>query len=561
MKNYKSVLRIVACGVAFLVINVALQRHFFRIDLTSEKRYSISENTKNLMRNLHQPLTLNIYLDGDLNSGFLRLRNALRELLDEFNVYAAADFEYNFINPSKAGNSDERNRAYVTLAERGLTPTTIYEHDAEGKSIQKIVFPWVEIVTKKDTFPVNLLKNIQGNSGAENLNISIENLEFELTDAIRILNNREIKKIAFIEGHGELTEDYVYDASVAFSRYFQVDRGVLGADVEVLNDYKAIIIANPQTPFSESDKYIIDQYVMNGGRVLWFVDGVTFSFDELTSQGVSPIVDKNLNLSDMLFRYGVRINPVLLQDVQCLRMPVNVSGSATPQYESMPWYYAPLLLPNPNNSITRNLTQVNANFCSSIDLMSIDSTLKQEVLLVSSTATHQQTIPSMVDISQMPDETDENYFSTSYVPVAVLLDGRFRSVFANRLLPEGINAVASTKNVSEPTRMIVVADGDIIGNDVVNTGNGFQVLPMGFDRYSGVQFGNKDFVLNALLYLTDEGNWFDLRNRNFKVRMLNKSKVSSNYLYLKWLNVALPIIILLLCGGGYLLSRFFKYRK
>ncbi len=561
MKNYKSVLRIVAYVVAFWVVNVALQRHFFRIDLTSEKRYSISENTKNLMRNLHQPLTLNIYLDGDLNSGFLRLRNALRELLDEFDVYASQSFEYNFINPSKAENSDERNRAYVALAERGLTPTTIYEHDAEGKSIQKIVFPWVEIVAANDTFPVNLLKNIPGNSGAENLNISIENLEFELTDAIRILNNQEVKKIAFIEGHGELTEDYVYDASVAFSRYFQVDRGVLSADVEVLNDYKAIVIANPQTPFSESDKYIIDQYIMNGGRVLWFIDGVTFSMDELSSQGVSPIVDKNLNLSDMLFRYGVRINPVLLQDVQCLRMPVNVSSSATPQYESMPWYYAPLLLPNPNNFITRNLTQVNANFCSSVDLVATDSTLKQEVLLVSSTATHQQTIPSMVDISQMPDETDEFYFNTKYVPVAVLLDGRFRSVFANRLVPEGVRAVAPTKTVSEPTRMIVVADGDIIANDVVNTGNGFQVLPMGFDRYSGVQFGNKDFVLNALLYLTDEENWFDLRNRNFKVRMLNKSKISSNYLYLKWLNVSLPILILLFCGGGYLLTRFFKYRK
>lgn len=563
MKKYRSVIVIISCLLFFLLLNISLQHHFFRIDLTTEKRYSISDNTKKLLADLHQPVILNIYLDGDLNSGFLRLRNSLRELLDEFSIYASKDFKYHFINPSKAETEEERNRTYLQLVERGMNPTTIYERDSEGKSIQKIIFPWVEIITKQDTFAVNLLKNIPGNSGSENLNISIENLEFELTDALRILNADVVKKIAFIEGHGELPEDYVYDASVAFSRYFQVDRGSLSDDPCILNDYEAIVIANPQTKFSETDKYVIDQYIMNGGKVLWFVDGVTFSTNDLSETGISPLVDKDLNLSDMLFCYGVRINPILLQDVQCVRMPVNVSGNTNPQYESMPWFFAPLLLPNPSHPISRNITQVSADFCSSVDFVSGDEAVSKSILLSTSTATHFQTLPSMIDICEMPDENDKSFFNTAFIPVAVVLEGNFNSVFTNRLTPKGIDESVSVvrKNKSESTRMLVVADGDIIRNDVINTGGGFQVLPMGYDRYSGIQFGNKDFVLNALLYLTDEDDWFQLRNRTFRVRMLNKSKVYSNASFIKWTNVFIPIFLLVLCGGIYLLCRYFRYKK
>ncbi|MBO5974200.1 MAG: Gldg family protein, partial [Paludibacteraceae bacterium] len=335
-----------------VVLNICLQRSFFRIDLTSEKRFSISENTKDLMRNLQSPILVNIYLDGDLNSGFLRLKNSLRELLDEFSVYAKDDITYAFINPSQATTEEERLKNYERLEQRGLSHTTIYERDSEGKMIQKMVFPWAEIVTQKDTFPVNLLKNIAGNSGAENLNISIENLEFELTDAIRILNSEQVQKIAFLEGHGELAEELVYDISSAFSRYFQVDRGILGSDASVLNDYKAIIVAKPDSAFSEQEKYIIDQYIMNGGRVLWLIDGVKMSMQQLIEQGSSPAIALDVNLNDLLFRYGVRINGALVQDVQCVQMPFNVSASSASQYESVPWIFSPILLTSPQHPIT-----------------------------------------------------------------------------------------------------------------------------------------------------------------------------------------------------------------
>jgi len=262
-----------------------------------------------------------------------------------------------------------------------------------------------------------------------------------------------------------------------------------------------------------------------------------------------------------LFCYGIRINPILLQDVQCVQMPINVSAGANPQYESMPWFFAPLLLPNSMHPISRNLTQVSANFCSSIDFISGNDLVSKIVLLSTSSATHQQKLPSMIDLREMPDENDKKFFNASFVPVAAVLEGIFNSAFTNRLIPEGITEFSARKNKSTITRMLVVADGDIIKNDVVNTGSNFQVLPMGFDRYSGIQFGNKNFVVNALLYLTDEENWFQLRNRTFKVRMLNKSNVYSNALFLKWINVLLPIIVLFLCGGVYLLIRHLKYKK
>ena len=544
-----------------VVLNICLQRSFFRIDLTSEKRFSISENTKDLMRNLQSPILVNIYLDGDLNSGFLRLKNSLRELLDEFSVYAKDDITYAFINPSQATTEEERLKNYERLEQRGLSHTTIYERDSEGKMIQKMVFPWAEIVTQKDTFPVNLLKNIAGNSGAENLNISIENLEFELTDAIRILNSEQVQKIAFLEGHGELAEELVYDISSAFSRYFQVDRGILGSDASVLNDYKAIIVAKPDSTFSEQEKYIIDQYIMNGGRVLWLIDGVKMSMQQLIEQGSSPAIALDVNMNDLLFRYGVRINGALVQDVQCVQMPFNVSASSASQYESVPWIFSPILLTSPQHPITRNLSQVKADFCSYIDFTGNNESQKASILLATSSASHIVQTPSMVDLNEMMEGFDEQYFNVSFVPVAVALEGCFQSGFQNRMLPKGIENAQPLRNQSVETKMVIVADGDIIKNEIVPTANGYQVLPVGFDRYSGMQFGNRDFILNALLYLTDDEGWINLRNRTFKLRMLNKKAVLEKKQLIKWTNLLLPIFILLILGTIYLSVRYFYFRK
>jgi len=547
------------CLVALVVISYF---YFFRIDLTSDKRYSVADQTKNLMTKVDAPLKVVVYLDGDLNPGFLRLKKSTAELLDELSVYSNKNIEIHYENPSLADSPEQREKKYAELQQRGLIPTAVYERDKEGKSIQKVIFPWLEIAYKGKKVSINLLKNIRGNSGDQNLNISIENLEFEITDGIRRLVNTEVSKIAFIEGHGELSDAETFDISKSLSLYFQIDRGKLATDASILDKYKVIIIAKPTLPFSESDKYIIDQYIMNGGRVLWLLDGVRIARKNLSTIGISPAIELDLNLNDQLFRYGIRINPVILEDVQCANIPVNIApANATPQFEPTPWFYAPLLLTSSQHPVTRNITEVRAEFCSGIDIVGENKQMKAQLLLATSDNTHIIGTPTTIDMSQTPKANDKAYFNLSYVPVAVSLDGIFESDFANRMTPKGLTNTLPIRQLSVPTRQIVVADGDIIRNETNGTASDSTTIPLGFDRYMNQQFGNKEFVLNAVLYLADNEGWMQLRNRTLKLRLLNKKITGEDKTTWQLVNVLFPVGLLLIFGIAYQVVRKRKYTK
>ena len=533
---------------------------FFRIDLTSDKRYSIADQTKMLMAKTDSPLKVVVYLDGDLNPGFLRLKKSTAELLDELSVYSNHNIDIQFENPSLADSPEQREKKYTELQNRGLAPTAVYERDKEGKSIQKVIFPWIEMTYKGKKVQVCLLKNILGNSGDENLNISVENLEFEITDGIRRLVNTEVSKIAFLEGHGELSEAETYDISKTLSKYFQIDRGTIATNATILDNYKAVIIAKPTKPFSESDKFIIDQYIMHGGRVLWLLDGVRISKENLSTIGLSPAIELDLNLNDQLFRYGVRINPVLLQDVQCASVPVNIARvGATPQFEPTPWYFAPLLLTSPEHPITRNITEVRSEFCSGIDLVGDNKQVKSQLLLATSDNTHIVGAPTTIDLSQKIKPNDKAYFNAGYVPVAVAMEGNFESDFANRMIPAGLTNTSPIRRQSLNTRQIVVADGGIIRNETTEKDS--TTLPLGFDRYMNQQFGNKDFIQNAVLYLADNDGWMQLRSRTLKLRLLNKKITNEDRITWELINVLVPLGFLLIFGIGYQIQRKRKYTK
>jgi len=545
----------------FLVTLVIISYFFFfRIDLTSDKRYSIASQTKNLMEKIDSPLEVVVYLDGDLNPGFQRLKKSTVELLDELAIYSHKSISIKYENPSLADSPSEREKRYAELQTNGLTPTAVYERDKEGKSIQKVIFPWIELSCGGKKIPVCLLKNILGNSGDENLNISIENLEFEITDGIRRLINKDVTKIAFIEGHGELPEAETYDISKSLSRYFQIDRGILASDASVLNNYKAIIIAKPTKPFSESDKYIIDQYIMNGGRVLWLLDGVRIAKENLSTIGLSPAMELDVNLNDQLFRYGVRINPVLLQDVQCASVPVNIApANATPQFEPTPLYFTPLLLASPEHPVSRNITEVRSEFCSGIDVVGNNKQVDYQLLLATSDNTHIVGTPTTIDLSQKLKANDKTYFNGAYVPVAISMEGIFESDFENRMVPKGLVNTAPILKQSTKTRQIVVADGDIIRNEVSLKDS--VSIPLGFDRYMNQQFGNKDFIQNAVLYLADNDGWMQLRSRTLKLRLLNKKITNEDRIIWQLGNVLIPITLLLIFGIGYQIIRKRKYTR
>ena len=527
---------------------------FVRIDLTSEKRFSIAEQSKTLMRNQEKPIAITFYSGGNIDANFARLNNAAAELIDELNAFARTRIRYRFVNPSEADSDTERQKQYYALEQRGLRGMSVASRDADGRITQNIVFPWAEVACAGDTMAVCLLQPDGRRRGEEGINRAIENLEFEFTDAIRILGKQEVEKIAFIEGHGELTEEEVYAASEAFSRYFQIDRGVIGRNAAILSDYKAIIVAKPTQPFAEKDKYIIDQYIMNGGRVLWLIDGVQMQQDALTKGESTTLIPLDVNLQDQLFRYGVRIGNDVVQDMQCAYRPINVATpTEQPQFEPVPWFYEPLLLTSPNSSITRNLLQVKADFASTLDFTNnADNSVRKEILLITSNATHVSQTPCIVSLRQlMTDAQNENYWFTRYQPVAALLEGEFTSIFPSRSrpVPQEIENPLPHRDQSVPTRMLVVADGDIIRNELEQTAQGWRVLPLGYDRTTRQTFGNRDFLLNALLYLTEEEDWMSLRNRQFKLRLLNNAAVSANRRFWQTTNMLVPIVALLAAAG------------
>ena len=467
--------------------------------------------------------------------------------------------KYQFVNPSAAATNSAREKKYEELEKKGMRGILVHDKTQEGESSQKVVFPWVELSYNGKNRVVNLLKNIPQKSGEENLNASIETLEYEITDALRILTTTKIPKIAFLEGHGELAEPFVYDISKTLSRYYQVDRGAIVDDPAILDEYEALIVAAPSNTFSEKDKYAIDQYIMKGGKILWLLDGAKISLDSLSTASQTVGIENDLNLSDQLFKYGVRINANLVQDVQCVLIPVNMSrlGDA-PKYEPMPWYYSPLLLAVPSHSVSKNLSPVKTEFASSLSFVNPELPVKKTPLLVTSTGTHIQNIPSIVSMDVINVEKNGYYFNSRNAIVGALLEGEFPSVFTNRMAPEGIKKGEFLAN-SKPTKMIIVADGDVIRNDVQGYGQNMNVLPLGYDRYMNQQFGNSDFILNAVNYLTDDDGWMELRSREIKLRLLNRPAVIGQRTFWQILNVLFPLFILAIFAGLFLFIRKKRY--
>ena len=530
--------------VALVVINLLMSYIVCRWDMTDDKRYSISAPTKALLQDLDAPLTITLLLDGEMNAGFLRLQKATQELVEELGVYAAGGYQLLGV-PEQLTTNGYGN----------LEPTVVHERTHKGQTAQTIIYPYAIVQYHDRSQVVTLLKNQRGLSGEENLNHSIENLEFAFAEAIRSLTQDTIEKIAFLEGHGELDEHDVYDLTQQLAKYYQIDRGTLGTVSGVLDDYKAVIIADPQMPFSETDKYILDQYIMQGGRILWVVNGVRFSDDYLASEGYTPIIALDLNINDMLFRYGVRINHALVQDLQCLPVPVDVSHDPNqPNWQPMPWTFAPLLLTSQVSPITRNVAQVTATMASAIDIVGEDDGIRKEVLLATSSASRLTSAPAKVDLSM---GSDSEGFNQTFVPVAVSLEGVFPSIYAHLLPPEEVTLTTPLLRESKPTRQIVVAAGSTIRNDWQQG----QPLPLGYDRYTQMQFGNRDFMVNAVLHLTDDQGWLQLRQKEFTLRLINDQRARQTRIAAQVISIVIPLTLLAIVGGAMLILRRKRYVK
>lgn len=552
------IIPIVVAAIAIVLIFTRFA--FFRIDLTAEKRYTLSGATKEQLKQIHEPLLLKMYLCGDLDANMLRLSKAVEEMVEEMNIKAEYPITIEKIDPNEEADDEARYANYYKLENRGLRGMSVTKREKNGAMTEQILFPWSELCSSRDTMAISLMSASNGISGEEAVNAAVEDLEFQIIDAVRVLNRTEVKKVAFIEGHDELSEIEVYDASDALSRYFQIDRGVLGYDANVLDGYSAIIIAKPMTAYSERDKFIIDQYIMRGGRVLWLIDGARMSNDMLSEGGVSPLIKLDVNLNDILFRYGVRVTPTILEDMQCAYIPINMARPGEEaRFEPIPWFFTPLLQVSPYHPITKMISPVKADFASGIELVG-DTTVRKEIILATGNASHVHFAPSQVDVSAAVQVEPEEYFNNAYIPVAVSLEGNFTSAFMHRLVPDSLN----TSNIIEKsinTRMIVVADGDIIRNDIEKYNSELMLVPLGYDRVTKQTHGNKNFIINSLLYLTDDEGVMNLRNRKVELRLLNRAVVNSNRNLIIAFNTIIPLVIIALFGGVFFIIRKRKYSK
>lgn len=536
--------RVLIPSLCVLVLaNVLVQHCVWRWDMTDDHRYSLSAPTKTLLGQLDAPMQVTLLLDGDLNAGFTRLKHATEEMVEELSIYAATPIAV---------------RYETEHIPQGLKPTVIHERTRKGQTAQTTVYPYAVVQYRDKSAVVELLRNNRGLSGEENLNLSIENLEFAFVECIRSLTQTKVEKVVFLEGHGELPEKNVYEISQALAHYYQIDRGILGKETGVLDGYKAVIIADPQKPFSDEDKYILDQYLMQGGRILWVLNGVQFSTDRLSEQGTTPVIPLDLNLTDMLFRYGVRINPALVQDLQCLPVPVDVSEDPNqPNWQPMPWTYAPLLLTSQASPVTRGVMQVTATMASCLDLVGEDDGLHKEILLATSSASKLTGTPAEVDLSLATGNEEE--FRYAFIPVAASIEGVFPSLYAHQMPPEDLILHAPLRKASEPTKQVVVAAGSVIRNEWDDRSK--QPVPLGYDRYTRIQFGNCDFLVNAVLYLTDDTGWMSLRQKEVTLRLLNDQRARDQRIMAQVVSIVVPLVLLAITGGVVLLVRKRRYTK
>ena len=569
----QNIYSIVVIMVGIIVLSIISSWFFFRIDLTAEKRHSISPATKSLLSEINEPLRVTVYLKGNFPPGFTRLSNATREFLDVLCAYNR-NISYEFVNPNALTDASKRDTLIVRLMRKGLNPTTL-NVNKDGRTEQQLIFPCALVTYQNREVTVDLLKSQIGVPPEEVLNNSIEALEYNMAVALRKLTTNRKPAVAFLEGQREADLIRVADAVRSLRGYYAVYKVRPNGNPEnfflirtdpktgkqqIEPKFRALIIAKPDSLFSEADKFLIDQYIMYGGKVLWFIDPVSVSMDSVRDKGRTMAYLRDLNLDDQLFRYGVKINDKLVMDLNALSIPV-VTGqmAGQPQQSMLPWYFFPVLMPAQNHPIVKNLNAVKTEFISSIDTVKATG-VQKTILLTTSKYSRLVSVPVDISLDMLSIQPDPSLFNKPPQAVAVLLEGQFTSLYKNRippLLKDG--AKFSALNQSRMTGMLVVSDGDVIMNQVQTSDGRTVPLPLGYDRYSNQVFGNSDLLLNTVNYLCDDAGLVTLRTREVKLRLLDREKIKTHQLAIKVVNVIIPVLIIIIIGLFLFWNRRRKY--
>jgi len=542
-------------GIGLLLIinlNIFFSDYTVRFDLTEEKRYTISEATIDLLQSLNDVVYVDVYLEGSFPPGFQRLRKAIQQTLEDFRIYAGDNVQYRFINPDDVQGDEGRNNLIQSLGEKGIQPTNLFASE-DGKRTERLIFPGAVVSFAGSEEGVMLLKGNKSASSQERLNQSIEGVEYELASAINRLVNIDRKRIGLLTGHGELDSLDIFAIRDELLKKYDVFDVDIGKKTS-LEGYDALVLAKPVSAFSEEDLYKIDQFIMSGGKAMLLLDMLEVNLDSISSEGTIGF-PLNTNLENLLFKYGIRINKDYLLDLSSGGFPVVVGNMGDqPQMQMMPWPFYPVVNQFSDHPIVRNLDAIYYRFTSSIDTVKSED-VKKTALMYSSAYTKTVSSPVSISLNDLRKEMSPDIFNQGSKPLAYLLEGRFTSIFKNRFIPKGFDPSKFIDQSTE-TAIIVVADGDIIRNEINPKTN--VPFDLGFDPYLQAEFANKDFIMNSLAYLIDDNDLILTRNKEILIRPLDKIKAEEQRLTWQIVNLVVPILLVVVYG---LIRQYLRKRK
>ena len=522
--------------IILIVLNIVNQGFYNRIDLTTDNRYTLAKVTKDIVANIDKQLIVKVYLEGDFPSEFKRLQIETRQFLEELNAKNSF-IKIQFIRPN---NQRER------LIKVGMIPSQLTVKE-DGKLSNAIIFPWAEIMYKKKTSIVSLLPNGATQSQEDQLETAVENLEFSFSNAIYKLQEEKQKKVAVLSGNGELLDIQLYSFLSEVTKKHRLAKFTLDSvatnsekSLQDLQQFDLAIIAKPTESFTEKEKLVLDQYIMNGGKTLWMLENVQADTDSLFKDGKMLAYPRDLNLTDFFFSYGLRVNVTLIQDLYAAKIPLATGNIGNkPQFQNLNWFYHPLVSGNPTHAISKNIAPVRLRFANQID--TLQNSLQKTVLLMSSMLTRKTGTPAIIALESIAKEPKEENYSSGFQIFSLLIEGDFTSMYANRIKPFNIKKFSKK---SSHNKMIVVSDGDI-GRNQLQKGKPFDLAQ---DKWTGEQFGNKDFLLNAVDYLLDDNGLIELRNKNVQINLLDKERAYQERIFWQFVNIVLPLLVLLTFG-------------
>ncbi|WP_298115843.1 gliding motility-associated ABC transporter substrate-binding protein GldG [Flavobacterium sp.] len=559
MENKKSNLKVLLTTIAVLVVlNFAGNFFFKRFDLTADSRYTLSETSLNIIKEVKEPLYVDVFLEGNFPGEFKKLQTETQQLLEEFKAYNS-NIIFQFVNPLE--NEDEREAVMQSFYERGLTPLNV-TLDEKGKQTQEVVFPWAVVTYGNKSTKVPLLKNMMGASTAEKVVSSVQHLEYAFANGFNTIVKTKEKKIAVIKGNGELHDVLIADFVKSVRENYYIGTFTLDSvskspqnSLKALKKYDLAVIAKPTEAFSDEEKQVLDQFIINGGKTIWLVDQVAMEMDSLMQTGENLAFPRDLGLTDMFFKYGFRINPDLIKDIQAtpIALATGQQGSAA-QYTQYPWLYSPAVYSVSNHPVVSNLDALKFEFTNPIELLKND--IKKTTLLSSSKYSKVIGTPIEVNLNMVADQPDMNeYKGKMPLPVAVLLEGKFHSVYENRVLPFKEDSFTP---IGKDNKMIVISDGDVIKNQLDKN---YQPLELGFDKWTNNLYANKEFLMNCVNYLLDDNGLINIRSKEVDLPILDKEKVYEEYTFSQIITVGVPIVILVFFGIAFTFLRKRKYSK